>query len=90
METVYEALIKLPKQYTVYNGISTIKVIYNVEPHVRYDINNMMNDIDDCLKQKGIKYERKIIRFFSEYPSFLIYEDEQNIGIVTFNFGMSL
>jgi hypothetical protein len=90
MEVVYTALTKLPKQYTTYNGTSTIRVLYNVEPYVKHDLNTLLFDIEDCLNKNNIKFEKKIIRFFSEYPSFLIYKDNQNIGIVAFNFALTI
>ncbi len=88
METVYTALTALPKTYTIQNGTSTIRIVYKTIHNVNPNLNGNMLDIEQCLKKNNIKYERKVIRFFSEYPSFLIYDKDENIGIVTFNFGL--
>jgi hypothetical protein len=86
MEAVYKILTTLPNSYTINKGSSTIKIIYKMEPHIAIHLEGNLNDIEHCLKSNNIKYEMKVIQFFSEYPSFLIYENDKNIGIVSLNF----
>jgi hypothetical protein len=90
MESVYTALTALPNTYAIQNGKSTIRITFNVIQYVIPNLDGIMMDIEQCLKKHNIKYEKKVIRFFSEYPSFLIYEKDENIGIVAFNLSISI
>lgn len=87
MENVYKALQSLPKQYSITNGQSNIKIVYG-NKYESPDLNTKLYDIEQCLINNNIKYERKNVKFFSYYPSFLIHIDEQNVGIITFEFGV--
>jgi hypothetical protein len=92
MEVVYQSLMelqnRLPNIYEVHYGKSTIRVIAYTEQYTSIGVDIFVMDIEECLRKNKIKYERKYIKFYSEYPSFLIYKDNENIGIVVINYGI--
>jgi hypothetical protein len=91
MESVFKLLSnKLSSNYRCIYGKSEIRISYDILPYERVDINDFVNDVKDALKGSEYSYEIKVIRMFSEYPSFLIYKDKENIGIVILNYGLKI
>ena len=69
---------------------SEIRIIYDIYPYERVDINDFVNDVVDILNKNNINYEKRIIKFFSEYPSFEIYEGDKSIGIIILNYSIKI
>ena len=91
MNSVFNLLsTKLSSNYRCIYNKSEISVVYDILPYERVDINDFVNDIKDVLKGSEFTFEIKVIRMFSEYPSFSIYKDNENIGIVILNYGMKI
>ena len=86
MNHIYEIISGLP--YRSIHDNSMIRVIHDLEPNEKPNISIFVNDIGNVLDKKGIKFEVKHIKFFSEYPTFLIYQDNENIGCIILNYGM--
>ena len=91
MDKVYNIIsTTISSCYRHTSNKSEIRIIYDLYPYERVDINDFVNDVVDILNKNNIKYKKRMIKFFSEYPSFEIYEGDNSIGIIILGYGIKI